>query len=322
MNHPQFAVVGAGPVGSIISAYLAHGGHDVAVIEVLPEVVERILADGVHVDGFAELHARIERAFVSIEAAAAAGARFDAVFVCVKGPINRLIAGALPSILKEDGVAVSFQNGLDTEAPLLAVCGPARTLRGAVNYAGVTSSPGRIRMTFFNGANYLGAAVPGTAVAEEKAKGLAALMTAAKMTTDFSSSVHRHVWAKAIRNSALMPISALTGQDMAEVMEFGASLDVLEHLLQEAIDVAASVGYEFDRKYYDDSLTYFRKAGHHMPSMYVDLQKGLQSEIGFLNHRIAEVGEKNGVPVTYNRAIANLVMCIDEVARTRKRAKP
>ena len=319
MLHPQIAVIGAGPVGSIVAAYLAKAGHDVAVIDVAPAIVEQLRAGELAIDGFADVRARIGRTFESIEAAAATGARFDAIYVCVKGPINRFISGALPSILKADGAAISFQNGLDTEAPLLASCGSERTLRGAVNYAGVINGPASIRMTFFNGANYLGAATPGDAAAERKARELAALMTEAKLTTDYTTSVHRHVWAKAIRNSALMPISALTGQDMAEVMEFGASLAVLEALLKEAIAVAASVGHAFDQKYYDDSLAYFRKAGHHMPSMYTDLQKGIRSEIGFLNGRIAEVGEERGVPVTYNRAIANLVMSIDEVARTRKR---
>jgi 2-dehydropantoate 2-reductase len=315
MKNPRIAVVGAGPVGSIVTAYLTNGGHEITVIEVLQQIADKLRTAGLRIGGYTEMRVQIARTYSTLKAAAADGARFDAIFVCVKGPVNELIAPDLPAALAEDGVAISFQNGLDTEAPILAACGPERTLRGAVNYAGNALGPADIRMTFFNGANFLGAAAKGNAVAERKAKELAELLSGATMATEFTEDVHRHVWAKAIRNAALMPISALTGLDMAEVMEFQPSLAFLEQLLKEEIAVAASAGYAFDQKFYDDSLAYFRKAGHHMPSMYADMLGGSRSEIGFLNVRIAEIGERNGVPVVYNRAIATLVQCVDEVAR-------
>ena len=55
-----------------------------------------------------------------------------------------------------------------------------------------------------------------------------------------------------------------------------------------------------------------------MPSMYDDVVNHRQTEINYLNHRIAELGERNGVPVPYNRTVANLVLCINEVAAARK----
>ncbi|MDD5307991.1 MAG: ketopantoate reductase family protein [Deltaproteobacteria bacterium] len=318
MTSPKIAVVGAGPVGSILVAYLVRGGHRVVVVDVLKPFLETIRANGLHIEGFTTFHVPIESTYDSIEAASRAGSRFDIVFVCVKAPVNPLIAGALPSIAAEGGAVVAFQNGLDTEAAILAACGPDVTVRGVVNYAGNAAAPGRIHMTFFNGANYLGAAARGNEKATAKARDVAALMSGAQMTTELADDVQRHVWAKAIRNAALMPISALTGMDMAEVMEHSASRHILEAMLDEQLAVAASAGYVFDRKFRDDSLAYFRKAGHHMPSMYDDVVNKRRSEIAFLNHRIAEVGEQHGVPVPYNRAVANLVLCVDEVAVRRK----
>jgi 2-dehydropantoate 2-reductase len=321
VKNPKIAVVGAGPVGSILAAYMGRGGNEVTVIDVLKSFVEKIRIDGIHIEGFTEFRTPVAGTFDSIEAAARAGARFDIVFVCVKAPINRVIAGALPSIIADGGAVAVFQNGIDTEAPILAACGPAVTLRGVVNYAGNAAGLGCIHMTFFNGTNFVGAAARGNEAAEAKAKEVAALMTAAQLTTECSDDVQRFVWAKSIRNAALMPISALTGKDMAEAMESQASLSLLERMLEEQLAVAASIGYAFDRKFYDDTLAYFRKAGHHMPSMYDDVANKRQTEIAYLNHRIAEIGEQNGVPVPYNRAVANLVICVDEVAKARN-AKP
>jgi len=321
MENPKIAVVGAGPVGCIMTAYLSRGGHEMVVIDVVKPYLEKIKVDGIRLEGFTSFDAKVARTFDSIESAAKAGAKFDVVFICVKAPVNRLIAGALPSILADGGAVAVFQNGIDTEAPILAACGPSVTLRGVVNYAGNAVGPGHIHMTFFNGSNYVGAALRGDAAADAKAKDVAALMSAAELTTEFSDDVQRFVWTKGIRNAALMPISALTGKDIADVMESPTSFRILELMLKEQLAVAASIGYAFDQKFYDDTLAYYRKAGHHMPSMCDDVQNHRQTEIGYLNHRIAEVGEQNGVPVPYNRAVANLVICIDEVAAARK-SKP
>jgi 2-dehydropantoate 2-reductase len=321
MKQPKIAVVGAGPVGSILVAYLVRGGNNVTIVDVLEPYLAAVRAQGLHIDGFTSFHVPVESTFASIDAAAGAGERFDVVFACVKGPVNQLIAGSLPSITAEGGAVVAFQNGLDTEAAILAACGPDATLRGVVNYAGNAASLGHIHMTFFNGANHVGAAAHGNASAAAKARDVAALLSASQMPTEFSDDVQRHVWAKAIRNAALMPISALTGMDMAEVMEHPSSRRILEVMLDEQLAVAAKAGYAFDRKFRDDTIAYFTKAGHHMPSMYHDVINKRRSEIAFLNHRIAEVGEQHGVPVPYNRAVANLVICVDEVAARRK-AKP
>jgi len=320
MKNPKIAVVGAGPVGSILAAYLSRGGHEIAVIDVFKPCIDKIREDGIQIEGFATFQTPIARTFDSVEGAAKAGERFDIVFVCVKAPINQVIAGALPSILAQGGAVAVFQNGLDTEASILAACGPSKTLRGVVNYAGNAKGLGHIHMTFFNGSNFVGPAKRGDAAAEAKAGELAALMTAAQMTTEYSDDVQRFVWAKSIRNAGLMPISALTGMDMAEVMESQTSLRLLELLLKEQIAVAANAGYAFDEQYYKDTLAYYRKAGHHMPSMYDDIIHHRQTEVGFLNHRIAEIGEQKGVPVPYNRAVADLILCIDEIRSARKRS--
>jgi 2-dehydropantoate 2-reductase len=318
MKNPRIAVVGAGPVGCILAAYLSRGGHEIAVIDVMKAYLEKIQADGIRLEGFTSFDAKVARTFDSVESAARAGAKFDVVFICVKAPVNRLIAAALPSIIADGGAVAVFQNGIDTEAAILETCGPARTLRGVVNYAGNAKGPGRIHMTFFNGVNYVGAADRSDAAAQGKAKDVAALMSAAQLTTELSDDVQRYVWTKGIRNAALMPISALTGKDIADVMESEASFRILDHMLKEQLAVAASIGYAFDQRFYDDTLAYYRKAGHHMPSMVDDVVNHRQTEIAYLNHRIAEVGEQNGVPVPYNRAVANLVICLDEVAAARK----
>ena len=319
MGNPRIGMVGVGPVGSILAAYYTQKGYPVVAIDIFKEHLDRIRDQGLVIEGATDLTVRVEKTYYSVEDAAAAGEKFDGVFVCVKATAIKHVAPGLPALLNDDGVGISWQNGLDTEAGLLEVLGPERTLRGAVNYAGNLMGIGTVRMTFFNPPNYLGAAVRGNAKAEDMAGRVAKSLSSVDLATEFTDDIHHYVWEKAIRNAALMPVSALTGMDMAQVMDSPRSLFLVEQLLTESMAVSAKVGYSFDQKFYDDTLEYYRKAGHHMPSMRGDVEDGRRTETEFLNHRIAEVGEQHGVPAPYNRALANALLCIDELAGQRQR---
>jgi 2-dehydropantoate 2-reductase len=321
MSEAKIGVVGIGPVGGVLSAYLIDEGMDVTVIDLYEEHVQKVCTEGLVLEGDNPLTVVFPSSCLSIPEACEKGLRFDIVFVCVKATAMRFVAPQVPTILAEDGVAVSFQNGLDTEKGILTALGPERTLRGVVNYAGNLLGPGRIRKTFFHPPNHLGAAVPGTAAAEAKAKEVSQLMSKSVLKTEFSDNVQLHVWEKAIRNAGLMPISALSGQNMAQVMSSERSLHLVENLLKEEIAIAKAIGIDFGESFYEETLEYYRGAGAHIPSMRGDVVDGRQTEIEYLNHKIAEYGENNGVPCPYNRALANLVLCIDEVA-TENRKDP
>lgn len=317
MPSQDVAIIGAGPVGGILAAHLVQAGFEVTVIDVFREHLDAIHRKGLTITGADPFTMPIHDTFVTIEEAAKAGKRFDVVFVCVKATVNECLTPSLPLIVKDDGVAVSLQNGLDTEKSLGKALGAARALRAVCNYAGNLIEPGVIKLTFFNPPNYIGLSEREDKASEGKARRVADLMTTAGLKCVYTEELQRHVWEKVIRNAALMPISALTGMDILQVVESDRGLYLVEMLLKEAIAVAQKVGIVFEASYFDDSLAYYRRAGHHMPSMWGDVQENRITEIEYLNHKVAEKGEKLGVDVCYNRSLANLVLCIDELTLTR-----
>ena len=50
-NPKKFAVVGAGPVGSIVAAFLAKGGCEVILCDVLPEILAAAIDPGIRITG-------------------------------------------------------------------------------------------------------------------------------------------------------------------------------------------------------------------------------------------------------------------------------
>jgi len=319
MTDRKIAIIGVGPVGGILAAHLIEHGKDVTLIDVFREHVDKMRSDALVIEGTVPRKVPVASAFLGVAEAALAGARFDTVFICVKATAIRNFIEYLPRVLTDGGVAISFQNGMDTEASVLEILGPERTLRGVVNYAGNLASVGRIQMTFFNPPNYMGAAAPGNSAAEERAKEVAVMMSDTGLATIFSDNILWHVWEKVIRNAGMMPISALTGMDIAQVSASEHGSFVVKKLLEESIAVSRAAGYSFDDSFFDETLDYYEKAGHHVPSMLEDVRDGRRTEIEFLNRRIAEYGERHGVETPYSRAVSRLILCIDELNAQRQR---
>ena len=138
------------------------------------------------------------------------------------------------------------------------------------------------------------------------AKELARLFTDAGMRTDYTDNIKLHEWQKVALNAALAPVTALTGLTMKETMDHPQLREIVATLLQEGIDEAAQLGLEFPEGFFDHGMAYLEKGGYHKPSMLIDVELGLPTEIDALNGKIAEYGRSREA-AHCNRTITALV---------------
>lgn len=305
-RRPTFAVIGVGPVGGMLSAHLAQAGYSVAVADIDGPHIEAIRRDGIDVMGVREARGKPDRCVT--RAADLAGGDYDYVVVATKAAVLQSILPEVATVAANRAFVVSFQNGLDTEAAVAGQVGPDRTLRGVVNYAGGRVAPGRFRMTFFTGHNMVGAL---SLVGEAAARRYAEVLTIAKLETDYTGEIKKWEWEKTILNAAMSPLCGLTGLTMREVTEWPAMMEIVERLIDEGIAVARVDGFEWDPGFRDHCLDYLRKAGYHRPSLWADLVAGLKTEIGFLNGRIADIGDDRGLPAPTHRVVTTLIEGIE-----------
>ncbi|MFC1679089.1 ketopantoate reductase family protein [Elusimicrobiota bacterium] len=313
MKKQRIAILGVGAVGSILAAHLIKSGEEVVLVEALPGRLGGIRSDGVAVQDpknftFGAFTVEAKEAYGSIEEAAEGG--LDAVFVCVKVCALKYILPGIKAVCAGENppLIVSFQNGLDTEEFLAPAAGRGNVLRGVVNYAGGLRPDGAAQFAFFNKPNYLGALDESVA---ERAKELCSVMTKAGLDTEYTAEVKKKVWEKVILNSMLSPITALTGLTMQDSLDCEETRQIVVELGREGIEVAAKDGFEFPEGFLDKCMGYLGKAGHHKPSMLVDVEEGRESEIDFLNGKIRDHGLAQGLPVPYNKAIAAMVKGLD-----------
>lgn len=307
MKSKTIAVIGAGPVGAILSAHLSSHGDEVIVIDSWNEHISRIKSSGLHITGVQEMTTRPAHALGSISELN----RFDPdfVFICTKACDLDIVIDQLdPRVRRSDAVFVSAQNGIDTEQSLADRIGGARVLRAVINYGGVVTGPGEVRQTFFNPPNYMGWLDKTAAGACREA---AEIVSLAGLQMEATPEIGKHVWKKAILNTCTMAIAAVTGMNMKEIVDYPPTGELVEILLSESIATAKAYGFDYGPGFCEMVRDFNKRAGPHKPSMLTDLEKGRKTENGFLIRRIAEYAEKKGVPAPAHRTLANVIDALE-----------
>jgi 2-dehydropantoate 2-reductase len=298
----HIGIVGLGPTGAILAAHLVREGYRVTGAEGWGEHREAIARAGLEVRGlepFGPVFFPVVERLEELEAG-----DLDALVLAVKIPDALALLPRLEP-LPADLPVVLPQNGLDVEGPFLERCPGRPFLRMAVNYAGVLPAPGRVRLSFFNRPNYVGCLCG--ACAEGHAAPFASWLTRAGLETVVADDIGRRIWEKAVLNAVLAPISALLSVSMGEALRQEPVARLSGHLLAECLQVAEACGHRFSPEFEAFCRDYLSSGDGHRPSMLVDLDRGRETEIDYLNGRICEYGRRHGIPVPYNEALTIMV---------------
>jgi 2-dehydropantoate 2-reductase len=306
MKPKTIAVIGAGPVGGILTVHLLAAGHEVLLVDTWKEHIEHIRANGLRISGKHEMLVRPAYLFNSVREIGDANPEF--VFLCTKACYLDSVLGEMSGALKKSSAAfISFQNGIDTERAIAEMLGTDRVLRGVVSYAGVLTGPGEIRASF-SAKNFLGWLDPqGMKICKE----VAALLSASGLETEATGEIAKYAWRKTIFNTCTMAIAAVTGLNMQEMQEFLPTAQLADDLLRESIAIAAANGFDYGPGFFETVREFNLRAGPHRPSMLVDIENGRRTENAFLVRRLAEYADLKGVPAPLHRTLATVIAALE-----------
>ena len=232
--------------------------------------------------------------------------------ICTKATALAPVAKQLLAVHRPGRKIVCYQNGIENEHALSDIIGEDDTLRVVINHAGTVPEDGVIEMTFFHKPNYIGAV---SEKSNDFAARLAEAMTAANVDTEYVSDIRKYEWQKTILNAALAPVTAVTGLTMKEAMDLPETEALVKQLLREGIAVAKALGYDYGNDFFDNAVQYLRGAGHHKPSMRVDIEMNNRTEIDLINGKIVEHGDRLGIPVAANQALYASVKGLENLMR-------
>ncbi|MCB0483331.1 MAG: 2-dehydropantoate 2-reductase [Flavobacteriales bacterium] len=300
----RIGIVGLGPVGMIMAARLQEAGAEVSLCVRNPVKRAKIESDGIVLENVIKATAKFKNVYAQIEDLA--GLDLDYLIFALKTYQVPAALTAAQSLSTEKLTVVIAQNGIDVEEQFLSAFSENSLLRMVVNFAGNTTSPNAVKVTFFNPPNYLGAI---TDTRKADAERLAGLLNRSGLTTDVLDAFDllRMSWNKTILNSSLSALCGVGRLTMAEAMNDPDTVELIEQIINEAVEVAEKEKIRFSDDFVRQCMRYLKKGGDHFPSLAVDLINGRQTEIDYFNGKIVEYGRKHYVRTSLNLSFTNMV---------------
>ena len=303
----KIAVLGAGAMGGLYSAYLSRH-NEVTVIDVNAQVVEKINADGLEVqepDGTSQVYH--PHAVLSTEGMAPV----DLIVVFVKAMFSESALNNNRSIIGPETYLMTLQNGSGHEDMLGKFVPEEHIIIGTTQHNasvagfGVTKHGG-------SGMTHMGC-VTGDVNRLQK---FADAFTECGLDADVSDGVQKMIWNKMFTN---VSASALTGALQVPLGFISADEHAWQlccQLIREAVDVAAALGMDFD---YDEKVAEVKavcdKSPNGLTSIYADLRDGRRSEVDTISGSIVRAGVKAGVPTPSHRFLVGLIHAMENRAR-------
>ncbi len=175
-------------------------------------------------------------------------------------------------------------------------------LRSITNHGVVFSKPGEI---YHSGMDE-------TVIGEingaltDRIKKICSMFNDAGIKTRISNDVKKEVWAKTIVNSAINPVTAITGLKNGYLLKIPELTKVMENVCEEGVRVANKSDIFFDSDIFEKVKKIALLTSENRSSMLQDLQSGKKTEIDFINGAIAKIGKEHGMETPLNSMLTVL----------------
>ena len=280
----KICVIGAGAIGGLLAAKLAHAGEDMSVI-----------ARGAHLASIVENGLSLLEEGQEIVAPVAATDRIadvgeqDLIILGMKAHQVAAIVRDLPAIMGPQTAVLTAQNGIPWwyffkhggpyEAIRLESVDPGgviadnlplnRVIASVVYAAAAIERPGVIRHT--EGNRFSLAEIDGSK--SERILRVSEAFGKAGFKAPVVSDVRAEIWTKLWGNSSFNPISALTHATLEDICKFGPTRALAMDMMRETQAIGEALGVRF-RISLEKRIAGAEAVGAHKTSMLQDIEQG------------------------------------------------
>jgi 2-dehydropantoate 2-reductase len=313
----KIAIVGAGALGGFVGALLSDAGTDVILYDIREDYVKAVSDNGLEVSP-AGGKAKVYNPPITSNLDELSG--FDVVLICTKAMHTKAAIEGVKSVIKDDTLVGSFQNGYGNLFVIEEAIGKPERI-AALTTAHNFNVIGQTRIAYFMGAGGvdLGMMAGGKT---DQLEELGALMKNLKVPVKVHDDGHEVVWNKILWNAVLNCTAAVTRMDVITMANIEHIKPVFQGLVEEYFAVMKAMGVNvWSQPNFADMIMMGAKMAAKVqttspprPSMLQDIEAGRPTEVDYINGALVEMGDKHGVPTPVNRTMMYLVKTIEAKA--------
>jgi len=299
-----YAIIGSGALGGYYGSRLAHAGARVHFL--MHSDYDHVASQGLVAES---MHGSVTLRPVNAYRSVADMPRCDVVIVGLKTTSNDLLPGLLPSVVKDDGVVLTLQNGLGAEDACAAVVGAERVMGGLCFLCSYKVGPGHIVQTRFDHIKLGEFSTRGVSTRMQR---IAADFEAGGVRVQLAENLAAARWEKLVWNVPYNGLCAVLGVDCVALMQDAHGAALSRALMQEVVAGAKVVaGHAIAESFVEKMLENTRNMDAYKPSMQIDREMGRPMEVEAIYGEPVRRAERAGVCVPRMRMLYEQLSLVD-----------
>lgn len=319
-KNSSILLIGCGAIGGPVAASIKSAQYNITVMVRREKQKKALEKHGIQIDG----KSTKVNVITKLD-----NTQYDVVFLATKVTENDKLPKELGARLKKDGVLVALQNGNPLD-PLEKKFSPKRVIGCVVGWGATMHSDTEFEVTS-SGDFYIGM---------RSEKNNEALMAVQKMLGTIkkcviSENIDGHLYSKILINSCITSLGAISGQYLGEMLAKKHIRNLFIEIMVEGMNVAQAMGLKVETinhrlNYYDllAKADFFSELKRHLliwgigfmyrrlkSSSLQSLERGLPTEISYLNGYIVKKADEHGISVPINRRVVEIVKEIEQEKR-------
>lgn len=296
MTTSPILIVGSGAMASLFAARLAIRQQPVLMYDTWADAVHTISHNGIQLT--TPSGEKISVA-VSITNSLEAVPPVQYALVLVKSWQTPVSANCLLKVLKDDGIALTLQNGLGNLETLEQALGSQRCTAGVATVGAHLTAPGFVRQA--GQAELTLGSRPGL-------HNLLQILTDAGFTISLQDNLESLLWGKLVVNAAVNPITALLNISNGALLENPPALHLMQQIITEIDSVTAKLKIQLPYpNAADHVIQVVQNTAENVSSMLQDLQNNRRTEIDSINGAVVHHARQAGVSVPVNETLVQLI---------------
>ncbi|MHA1223991.1 MAG: ketopantoate reductase family protein [Candidatus Heimdallarchaeaceae archaeon] len=292
-------IAGLGAIGSVIYARLREKKHNIIALT-SERGKEAIRKKGLMVKLQQDLSPKLHK--VEVYSNLPNKYKFKSVIITSKAYHNSILAEYLVDFIEEESSILLFQNGLKIEEPFLKADKNWKITRAVSSIASFRDKEGKVT-EISSGLTMLG----GVNCDEAELQKWRVLLSSIGLEVTIPDDFKKRFWLKIIANSSINPLGAITKLRNGEIIKDKQLLRIIGNIIDEILLVIKNEIRIPYSEVFNYVLDIAKETAENKCSMLQDRERGVRTEIDFLNGEIIRIAKHKNIAVPINEGIVSIV---------------